>query len=134
VRIPFSMKKNNYLLWQYYKMKDCFDLLSDHYDEIIRLRPDITLQKFSSEPYKLTVSEYTWWNQRYDGYRINEMVFAGDYSTMKKACDVIDNIPAINILLPEVLLYGESIFYQHLRLEGLLDKLNFYDFGWRVLR
>jgi hypothetical protein len=129
--IPGEMRRNNYLLWQYYKILDCFGLVSGSYDEIVRMRCDITLERFNFVPGKLNCSSYVWYNEKAEG-RMNEMIFAGDYDTMSKACSIINNIPVIQDILPDYLLYGESIFGEHLKLENI--NVSFQDFGWRVLR
>jgi len=130
-----KLKQNNNLIYQYLLMKECFDLLREEYDEIIRLRCDMTIER-SIFRKRLTCNRQVWYrNKPLQHFRfdyMNEMVFTGGYKEMQKACRVFDNLDEINELLPKKKQFGESIFWHHLRIEGIHPWL--FNFKYRVKR
>jgi len=137
-----KLKQNNNLIYQYLKMKECFDLLREEYDEIIRMRCDITIERVKFRK-GLTCNKNIWYSQTKQNFvkkhvqqwmdkQMNEMVFTGGYKVMEKACRVFDNLDELNELLPKAKQYGESVFFHHLRLEGINPWL--FNFKYRVKR
>lgn len=131
------LQNYNHLWFQYYKIKDCFNLVKDDYDFLIRIRTDITINKFYFEKGKLTFNENVWYNHKYNQNHhahINEMIWVSDYELMEKSVRIYDNLETLNNTLPYDKFYGESITYNSLKMENLLDSLNFFDFEYRVIR
>ena len=128
------LRKDNHLLYQYWYMRDCFELIDQDYDFIVRIRPDITIESAKLSFNKIVFSEYVWYNKKYDGRIMNEMIWIAPPKLMAKSVSILKNIPEIDKNLPLVGLYGESVFHEHLRIEGLLDKKDLFNFNWRVLR
>jgi len=137
-----KLKQNNALFYQYYKMWDVFKMIPDHYDEVIRLRCDMTIDRVKFRK-GLTCNKNIWYSQTkqnivkrhaqqwMDG-AMNEMVFTGGYEVMKKACRVVQNLEEINDMLPKEKQYGESVFFHHLKIEGINPRL--FNFKYRILR
>lgn len=118
---------------QYYKIKKCFDLLEDKYDFIVRMRPDIQIQKIKYEDTKIIHNNCIWFNHcNQNNYQINEMIWVCNYSLMSKAVKIYENFEKIKNNLSEV--YGERICYKNLEMENLIENLQFLDFDYRVLR
>lgn len=135
-KLVFSdmLRKDNHLLYQYWYLEDCFNLVDKDYDFLVRIRPDITVQSFSFSQTEITFSYYVWFNKLYDHRTMNEMIWSAPPEMMEKTCQILKNIKQIDDNLPLVMLYGESVFHEHLKIEGLLDKKIFHDYGWRVWR
>lgn len=134
VQFGFELQKNNYLLYQYYKIFDCFSLLEKQYNEIVRMRCDITIQGAEFKDGMLTCNSNIYYGKGRTKWGMNEMIFGGNYEIMNRACRIIENAKDINDELPEKLVVGECFFYKHLEREGLLDKIYYYDFNFRVKR
>jgi hypothetical protein len=124
---------------QYYKIKDSYDLLNksgEEYDFVIRLRPDITIDRFYFEKDKIIFNNFIWYNLPFSlkEKSINEMIWISNMEFMKKACKIYDNIEKINDILSPESVYGESFCFQNILLENLLDHLKFENFNYRVVR
>jgi hypothetical protein len=129
-----KLRKDNHLLYQYWYNEDCFDLVKKDYDLLVRIRPDITIQWFRLYPEKIVFSSHVWYHKLYDYKTMNEMIWTAPPELMGRTCRILKNIKQIDDTLPLVMLYGESVFHEHLKIEGLLNKIEFFEYGWRVWR
>lgn len=124
---------------QYFKIKDCFDLVVNsgiEYDYIIRLRPDITIDKLYFEKDKLIFNNFIWYDLDFSIKKqaINEMVWVSNMELMKRSCKIYDNIESINDRLIDDEIYGESYCFQNLLIENLIDYIKLEKFNYRVVR
>lgn len=135
----FSDGRTQGLSNQYFKIKDCFDLVYNsgiEYDYIIRLRPDITVDKFHFEKDKLVFNNFIWYNLDFSPKEqsINEMIWISNMELMDKSCKIYDNIETINDRLSPEKVYGESFCFQNLIVENLVDDIKIEKFNYRVVR
>lgn len=128
------LRKDNHLLYQYWYTEDCFNLVKKDYSSLVRIRPDITIQRFAPVSNNIAFSSHVWYHKLYDYKTMNEMIWTAPPELMGRTCKILKNIKQIDENLPLVMLYGESVFYEHLKIEGLLDKIEFFEYGWRVWR
>lgn len=129
-----KLRKDNHLLYQYWYNEDCFNLVKKDYSSLVRIRPDITIQRFAPVSENIAFSSHVWYHKLYDYKTMNEMIWTAPPELMGKTCRILKNIKQIDDNLPLVMLYGESVFHEHLKIEKLLDKIEFFEYGWRVWR
>lgn len=139
----YNLKEKN-LLYQYYKIKDCFDNLdrSQNYDLIVRIRPDITLNKLVLKDRiieevnnkKIIFNTNVWYNYPFSNRDINEMLWISNYDLMEKSAKIFDNFSKIKQNVGDSGMYGEKICYTNLILEGIQDSVVFFDFDYNVIR
>lgn len=126
---------SNQLLYQYLKIKDCYNLISnpENYDFIVRIRPDIVIENFVFEREKLVFDQHIWYNYKYTPnvtFSTNEMIWSGNYELMEKSVRIIDNFTEVSKYEPN----GECICYRNLEYENLIDKTVFRNFNYKVIR
>jgi hypothetical protein len=132
-----NLKSDNHLNYQYFKIKDCFNLIEkdiEKYDFIIRLRPDITIQNISFDENHIIFNEYIWYNYQYAENRkaINEMIWISTPDLARKPTMIYDNLDKINNSIDS--LYGEAACYSNLKIENILDKVKIFNFKYNVVR
>jgi hypothetical protein len=132
-----KLKKYNHLNYQYYKIKDSFNLITENkYDFIIRLRPDITIGSINYSEDQILFDENIWYNHKKTPSQksINEMIWVSNYDLMSKSVRIYDNLEIINSSLSDLEFYGESICHKNLEIEGLLDNIGLFNFQYNVVR
>lgn len=141
---------NEGLAAQYYKIKDCYDLLDSdiEYDLIVRLRCDVLFtRRMNVERMKeivdagrLIFTDKIWYNHSHNKTTasINEMFWIGKGKIMRKACSIYDNADKINEVIDDQKMvnanYGESICWMNLYAQSIEDEVEIFDFDYRVLR
>lgn len=132
---------------QYYKIWDCFNLLQDDYDLLVRCRCDLLLNNFDKDTIlnnvldnKIVFPSKIWYNHPWttDSRTINEMIWISNKNLMKKACNIYNNTDNINQIIKQRRQkeknYGESITFLNLEAENLIDNIATFDFNYNVLR
>ncbi len=149
---PYSLNLingiNNGLANQYYKIFDCFNLINDQYDFLIRLRCDVLLnnQIDIKELHrmilnnKIVFNTKVWYNHPKSDEitSINEMIWISNYKLMKKSCNIYNNEKKINEIITKRKIdwknYGENITHMNLEAEKILDNIELFDFDYTILR
>jgi len=138
IKHPFQMKKDNHLLFQYYKMIKVVELLEKEYKELVRMRCDVTVDSVKFIAGEITFANYIWYNKLFVNgitQQMNEMLFMGDPEKVITASMVYNTIKRISDRLPENKIHGESLFYHYLNSIALLDdSFNLHDFNYRIWR
>jgi hypothetical protein len=134
-----KIENNQGISYQYYKIKSCYDSLlwkKENYDYVIRLRPDIIIDNFHFEEGKIIFDHNIWKGNifREDKKSINEMIWISNMDLMYKSCKIYDNIESILSSVTKDFIYGESISFNNLIKENLLEFLSFRDFNYNVIR
>lgn len=122
------------LVSQYYKLKRCFDLVEGDYDLVIRIRPDIKLDKLpdpiDSEKLYLPSMVYTTEPAITSGM-INEMFYISNMENMKKICGLYD---IFEEMWNQNDAYGERMSFLNFQRNDLLDKCELFNFDITVVR
>lgn len=138
----------NGLASQFYKVRDCFDLIdnAENYDFLVRLRCDMLLNNKMNNildvvnDNKIIFSSKIWYDHEYQkGYRsINDMMWISNKENMKKACNIYNNVDKINKIIYQrnqsELNYGENVCFMNLEVENLVDNIYTHDFNYNILR
>lgn len=124
---------------QYYKIKSCYDLLLNsgiHYDFVVRIRPDITIENLKFTEGKIIFNEYVWYQHRFkpDGDQINEMIWVAEPHLMEKSCRIIENFDSCISGFGSNSWYGEFICRRNLIIEEAINLVETHDFNYRVIR
>lgn len=143
---------NDGLPAQYYKIKDCYDLMDkeEDYDLEVRMRCDVLFGKSPTplemqetvESGRIIFTEKTWYDYPHDPGNgcINEMLWIGRGRRVEKACGIYNNAEGINeeirnqnieAMKPN---YGESICWMNLVSKGIGADVETFDFDYRVVR
>lgn len=123
------------LYFQYYKIKEAYNLIEEDYDIIVRCRMDITISHFPEQfSNNLMFDPYVWADEKILDRKINEMIWLGTPDVMLKSVKIFDNLPKIQTITDQNTYFGESICYNNLLLEGLFDNIQFFEFGYKVWR
>lgn len=124
------------LSYQYYKIKDCHEMVEDSYDLLVRMRCDIKIKQMPVEEGKITFPRMVWHGLKYAAARkmMNEMVWACDKQLMDKAVKIYDNLDKINSMLSSSSMYGERVCWHSFNLENLTEFMSPRDFDYEVIR
>jgi hypothetical protein len=122
------------LVSQYYKLKRCFDLVVGDYDLVIRVRPDIKLDKIPDniDPNRIYLPSmvYTTESAIISGM-INEMFYISNMENMKKICGLYD---VFEEMWNQNDAYGERMSFLNFQRNDLLDKCELFNFDITVVR
>lgn len=133
--LPWHIMSPARLYCQYFQMAYCFYELvpKDHFDIVIRLRPDVTIEKLPEiDPEKIYINHMTYPGcPAVETDSINEMIYVSNYDNMKKICKIYENIPD---LWNKDDAFGEKMSWKNFQKENLLDKCETFDFGLKVVR
>lgn len=130
------IKKNNatnhsQLSFQYFKIKDCFDLLKKSgmkYDFVVRIRMDITIENCFFSTDKICVPHIVWYNYPFGQRQVNEMIWTCNQELMEKTTLTYDNLEKIQST------HGEAITYESFCMQNLQEKLQPQNFNYMVIR
>lgn len=133
---------------QYYKIQDCFNLINDDYDFIVRIRCDMIINQIPDKSFildcvkdnKIIFPSAIWYNhyKTEEHSSINEMLWISNFELMKKCCSIYHNTEAINDIIQAnqslEINYGEKITYMNLQAEKLVDKIELFNFDYLIVR
>ncbi len=146
----FNGLDNIGLIAQYYKLRDCYNLIDKNikYDGIVRIRCDILLRnkinfydiEHCIKNNKIIVPNNIWYNhlKNSSNIDINEMIWISNPYQMNKLCNIYNNSSKINKLIREKKFqetnYGERISGLNFEAEGLNNSLYLHDFDYQIIR
>lgn len=123
------------LFYQYHKIRQAFSMVPDEYDLIARLRMDISLRYFPNSPTeKILHDPYVWADEKILNKKMNEMIWVSNYELMDKTTRIVDNLGKIKSMTNQHTFFGESICYHNLLLENVMDRVDFFEYGYKVWR
>jgi len=131
--LPWHIMSPLRLVSQYYKLKRAFDLVDGDYDLCVRIRPDVVihqLPKISLDKIYMNHMVYVECAAISTG-TINEMLYISNMENMRKMCNIYENFDKLWNIHDA---YGERMSYKNLEIEGLLEKVELFDFDLRVIR
>ena len=133
---------------QFYKIYDCFNLIDEDYDVVIRLRCDLLLNnkiekdklKQLIKNNKIIFANKIWYNHSWNDKikDMNDMLWIGNKELTGKACGIYNNFDKINTIIKErkrqEINYGERICYMNLEAESMINNIETFDFNYNVVR
>lgn len=136
--LPINCQNKTSLSCQYYKIKDCYDLIPEpySYDFIIRIRGDMLISDVKFSDKKLIFPDNIWYNYpaSHSQRRVNEMLWISNPELMRKSTSIYKNLLLINNQLGNNDMHGERICFQNLLNENLLDFIEYFSFKYNILR
>lgn len=125
--------KNNFLM--FYGIKKCIDMVNDEYDYIIRIRPDLYLQKtiplnailddIEKNRYDIQIPD-----ERQNHTGLNDQIAIGSYFSMKTYSDVYKNIK--KIVDKTHYWHVETILKEHITMNNI--KINQIPYEYGIVR
>jgi hypothetical protein len=142
-KFKWNIMNPSRLVCQYFLMKECNYNLSKvmnnssnniKYDIVVKTRPDITIENIPEniDPNKIYVNKYVYQKQpSLEDRMINEMIYIANPENMNKICNIYDNFE--DLWAPQDA-FGERMSYKNFEKEGLLDKIELFEYGITVKR
>lgn len=119
------------LSFQYFKIKDCFDLLKKSgmkYDFVVRIRMDITIENCFFSKDKICVPHIIWYNYLFRHGQVNDMIWTCNQELMEKTTLIYDNLDKMQST------HSEAITYESFYMQNLQEKLQPQKFNYMVIR